>query len=128
VGGGCEVSVEDRSPVIDASDVSVVPTTGRSGNDRPEAVVTVGVVAVVDTVVVEAVVDAMDAIPAKVVPFNRLWLTLVISKYSGSEMFRYRFRRYFGYADTAIAGSELVVVGPKLYALVVSLPLLASGR
>lgn len=121
--------MEDRSLILDASNVSVVPTTGRSGDDGPEAVVTVEV-DVVEAVVVEAVVDTMDAIPAKVVPFNRLWLILVISKYSGSDMFRYRFRRYFGYADTAIEGSELTVdvSGPGLYAPVASPSLLTFRR
>jgi len=31
--------------------------------------------------------------------FNRLWFTLVISKYSGNDMFLYRFRTYFGYPE-----------------------------
>lgn len=88
--------------------------------------VVAAVVVVVMVVVVKAVVDAMDAVPATVVPFNRLWLTLVISKYSGSDMFRYRFRRYFGYADTVESG--LTVDCPGLYAPVASSPSLASGR
>jgi len=52
-------------------------------------------------VVVVVSVDNGWATSVVIVPFNRLWFTLVISKYSGSDMFLYRFRRwYFGCPDT----------------------------